>query len=197
MKKNVIRITESELKQIVAESVQTILREYVDSDYAYNAIFSHMIDDINNGLYDDKLDNLMNVDWVCDNLDVKTDRDWDDVMWVIDAAKERKCIVDKDFAFKNGEDSSNVQNKYPSAQWAEGGGNMNRFNIKRDSLSDYYWNEHEYADRLKKFPNTFTKKGKMRKDAKANIYKDLYGTNQYNKRPLHRKDSANRNLMDM
>ena len=202
MKKQVIRITENELKRIVNESVQTILREYVDSDYEYdgfdhsNAIAEKVINDIYDGLYDDKLDNFMDSDWIFSNLNIDMGEGWKAMQMIKDAATDRKCLIDKDFAFKNGMDSSHVQNRFPSKDWAVTSGNQNRYNLTRDGnthLDDNIWREHERSDAFGKFPNTFTKKGDVRKNANPN--KDLYGTDQFDKRPLHRKNSANRNLM--
>ena len=49
----------------------------------------------------------------------------------------------------------------------------------------------------KKFPHTLTKKGRIRRNLgklPSNHQKDLYGTDQADKRPLHRKGSLNRAL---
>ena len=110
-------------------------------------------------------------------------------------------VIDKDFALKYGHNPGNPNfgsDAHPShASYMERyQGNENRFDWPsyQPALSDDYWKDAVSRDLGQKLPNTFTKNGEFRKvkDVPSRFAKDLYGTDQADKRPLHRKGSLNR-----
>lgn len=60
----------------------------------------------------------------------------------------------------------------------------------KDILRDNdIWNEKENADRQKKYPNIYGMfgNGKIDKTLADRVKRDVYGTDQYDKRPLHKR----------
>ena len=171
---------------------------YDDMQFAYaQQKSSELIDDINNGLYDDKLDKLIDTDWVFSELGIDPNIAWDYVMNIVDSAHDRKCVIDKNYALKYGKDSScpsKHSEAHPSmSSYLSGKGNLNRYNFPRYNLK----NDDEWGggDTLyKKYPSIFKKDGTFRKNSIKALNKELFGTDQYDKRPLHRKGSWNREL---
>ena len=208
--KNRIKLTESQLNKVIRESVKKVLKEtrfdYIDLDpYEYDEMIENdyrsraerAYHDIRNGDYDDIVPQ-----WASgkrdayDDLDLDIDLGAEDLQ---DAINDRHYAIDKSAALKYGKNPSD----YPSAKkWSETNypknGNLNIKNRKNasDVLSDEYWKDKEMRDFGEKFPHTATKKGKIRNFDKlaSNLQKDLYGTDQADKRPLHRKGSLNRAL---
>ena len=212
MKKNRIRLTESHLHNVIKESVKRVLKEmrfdYIDLDpYEHDKMIDNdyrsraerAYDEIMNGVYDDKVPQWASGERsVYDDLDLDIDLGGEGLQ---DEVNDRDFVIDKSSAFKYGQNPSD----YPSTKkWSETNypkdGNPNIKNRRTrnasDVLSDEYWKDKEMRDFGEKFPHTATKKGKIRNFDKlaSNLQKDLYGTDQADKRPLHRKGSLNRAL---
>ena len=120
MAKNIIRLTESDLHRIVKESVKRVLREvsremplrnkfgepldtggfYYPEDYentdswvddSYRK-YNKLIADINDGMYDDQMDRIWELDPVdYFNLDIDSGTNWKQVVY---AVKQRKKFLD-------------------------------------------------------------------------------------------------------
>lgn len=150
---------------------------------------------IYNGEYDDKLDSLTAEDFGFD---------WDDYesgQVIGDAIHDRHCVIDKNYAMKHGKqpntfDKGTVmhQSYYPDDE----NRNVRTRNHSR-ALDRENWKEHdaEYINKI--LPSLYKKNGQLRntkkmKDIEGLVDKDLIGTDQYNKRPLHRKGSLNREV---
>lgn len=204
--KRTIRLNERDLHSIISESVRRTINEMWDDEfdseqmemYRQSIEADHIAKDVENGVYDDQLDQILN-NGACDYFGLDTDLLEDE--WITDAAVERKCVIDKDFALKYGHNPGNPNfgsDAHPShASYMERyQGNENRFDWPsyQPALSDDYWKDAASRDLGQKLPNTFTKKGEFRKvkDLPSRFAKDLYGTDQADKRPLHRKGSLNR-----
>ena len=213
MSKNRIRLTESQLHNIIKESVKRVLKEtrfdYIDLDpYEYDKMIDNdyrsraerAYDEIRNGVYDDKVPQ-----WASGERDVYDDLDLDIDLGgegLQDAVNDRNFVIDKSSALKYGQNPSD----YPSSKkWHEtnypkdGNPNIKNRRNTSDVLSDEYWEDKEMRDFGKKHPLVLTKKGRFRKFGNvdklaSNVQKDLYGTDQADKRPLHRKGSLNRAL---
>lgn len=208
MSKN--RITKSQLHNIIKESVKRVLKEtrfdYIDLDpyeYAemidndYRSRAQRAYGDIRNGVYDDKVPQWASGERsVYDDLDLDIDLGGEGLQ---DEVNDRCFVIDKSSAFKYGQNPSD----YPSTKkWSEtnypedGNPNIRNRRNASDVLSDEYWKDKEMRDFGEKLPHTLTKKGRIRNFDKLanNLQKDLYGTDQADKRPLHRKGSLNRAL---
>ena len=220
MKKNRIRLTESHLHNIIKESVKRVLKEtrfdYIDLDpYEYDKMIDNdyrsraerAYDEIMNGVYDDKVPQ-----WASGERDVYYDLDLDIDLGgegIQDAVNDRNFVIDKSSALKYGQNPSD----YPSSKkWHEtnypkdGNPNIKNRRNTSDVLSDEYWEDKEMRDTAKKYPHSFKKNGVMRNydydkgriinfnKFRDNLEKDVYGTDQADKRPLHRKGSLNRAL---
>ena len=183
MKKR-IRLTESDLHEIVKESVKRVIREYNEYDgfepeYDFDDDVSDIINRINRGDYDDKLDQIMK-----DPFGYYNDEGVD----IIQAADDRKCVLDKNYAIKYGEDPDKplfIPRYHPNP-------------FKPNALGDEYWQDKEAQEAAAKYPSMLTKKGILRKRKGKSIAdivnKGVYGTDQADKRPLHRKGSLNREI---
>lgn len=216
MKKNRIRLTESKLHGIIKESVKRVLKEmysdldpYEDLDpYDYEKMMDNdyrergeqAYFDIMNGVYDDLVPQWASGERsVYDDLDLDIDLGGEDLQ---DAVNDRDFVIDKSSALKYGRNPSDYpsekkrfETKYPKD---ENPNIKNRRNTS-DVLSDEYWEDKEMRDFGEKHPLATTKKGRFRNLGNAdklasNLQKDLYGTDQADKRPLHRKGSLNRAL---
>ena len=213
MNKNRIKHTESHLHNIIKQSVKRVLKEmrfdYIDLDpyehdkmidKDYRSRAERAYDEIMNGVYDDKVPQ-----WASGERDVYYDLDLDIDLGgegIQDAVNDRNFVIDKWSALKYGQNPSD----YPSTKkWSEtnypedGNPNIKNRRNASDVLSDEYWEDKEMRDFGKKHPLVLTKKGRFRKFGNvdklaSNIQKDLYGTDQADKRPLHRKGSLNRAL---
>ena len=213
MKKNRIRLTGSHLHNVIKESVKRMLKEMrfdyidldpyehdkmIDNDYRSRAQCAY--DDIRNGVYDDMVPQWASGERsVYDDLDLDIDLGGESLQ---DEVNDRDFVIDKSSAFKYGQNPSD----YPSTKkWSEtnypedGNPNIKNRRNASDVLSDEYWEDKEMRDFGKKHPLVLTKKGRFRKFGNvdklaSNIQKDLYGTDQADKRPLHRKGSLNRAL---
>ena len=214
MKKR-IRLSESDLHRVIKESVKRVINEHaLDSDdYFYDEFYEMDQDNsraaniaraIERGDYDDKLDKIVKYG-PGDYFDIEAENQNYD--WVNDAAHERKCLIDKDYAMKYGHNPDNpnwlsqAHRSHSASQERYGvHTNINRFNRKQRGsvLSDRYWQDKENREAGAKFPHTLKKNGSIRKgndklpNLKSNLEKDTIGTDQADKRPLHRKGSLNR-----
>ena len=232
MKKNRIRLTESQLCSLIKKNVigllsevayreaplyneygevidtggwydpedyEDIYDEYEDSNANQRKAYG-FIEKLNSGIYDNIVPQWASGERsVYDDLDLDIDLCGVDLQ---DAVNDRCFVIDKSSAFKYGQNPSD----YPSTKkWSETNypkdGNPNIKNRRTrnasDVLSDEYWEDKEMRDWGKKFPHTLTKKGRIRRNLgklPSNHQKDLYGTDQADKRPLHRKGSLNRAL---
>ena len=224
---NKIRLTESQLHRVIKESVKKIVKEiayrevpirnsegevidtggwydpddYYDpneewTEWAENQGRAERISTrIKNGDYDDKLDSL---DSEYFGLNYNNGGDWVD-----DTIHSRRCLIDKNYAMKYGEEPG-TYNKYTVASEKDSPKDKNininhyKWNDNR-ALSDEYWKEHDAQRFHKAFPSIIKKNGELRKwkdenDLQNRIWKDIIGTDQFDKRPLHRKGSLNREL---
>ena len=212
MNKNRIRLTESHLHNIIKESVKRVLKEtrfdYIDLDpYDYEKMMDNdyyardeqASFDIMNGVYDDLVPQWASGERsVYDDLDLNIDYSGS----ITDDVLDRLFIIDKSAALKYGKnpsdyprDKKHFETKYPK----DGNPNIKNRRNASDVLSDEYWEDKEMRDFGKKHPLAITKKGRFRKFGNvdklaSNLQKDLYGTDQADKRPLHRKGSLNRAL---
>lgn len=211
-----IKLSESELKRMISESVKRTLNEWdeyyqpdeFDMMSADEQKAHEICDRINNGKYDNILDKILSYGGAASYFDLESS-DYA-AGWVSDAAFERKCIIDKDFAFKRGwrkyQDYPNTwDDKHPSRssrlERYSDETNKNRFNnVDKDKLGDKYWSDKEARDLHSKYPSMYNKKGELRggpfgkraEDIIDMAQKAVYGTDQADKRPLHRKGSLNR-----
>lgn len=224
MKKNRIRLTESKLHGIIKESVKRVLKEtysYLDPyedldpyDYErmmyndYHARGEEAYSDIMNGVYDDLVPQWADEErCVYDDLNLDVDYS-DDIM---DAVLDRLFIIDKSAALKYGKNPSDYprNKKYSETRYPKDGNpNIKDYNrYYSDALSDESWEDKENRDYAKKYPHSFKKNGEWRyydyengggftnhRKISDNLAKDLIGTDQADKRPLHRKGSLNRAL---
>ena len=212
MNKNRIRLTESHLHNVIKESVKRVLKEmrfdYIDLDpYDYEKMMDNdyyardeqASFDIMNGVYDDLVPQWASGERsVYDDLDLNIDYSGS----ITDDVLDRLFIIDKSAALKYGKnpsdyprDKKHFETKYPK----DGNPNIKNRRNASDVLSDEYWEDKEMRDFGKKHPLAITKKGRFRKFGNvdklaSNLQKDLYGTDQADKRPLHRKGSLNRAL---
>ena len=165
----------------------------------YHSRAERAYDEIMNGVYDDKVPQ-----WASGERDVYNDLDLDIDLGgegIQDAVNDRYFVIDKSSALKYGQNPSD----YPSSKkWHEtyypkdGNPNIKNRRNTSDVLSDEYWKDKEMRDTAKKYPHSFKKNGVMRNydfnKFRDNLEKDVYGTDQADKRPLHRKGSLNRAL---
>ena len=212
MNKNRIRLTEAHLHNVIKESVKRVLKEmrfdYIDLDpYDYEKMMDNdyyardeqASFDIMNGVYDDLVPQWASGERsVYDDLDLNIDYSGS----ITDDVLDRLFIIDKSAALKYGKnpsdyprDKKHFETKYPK----DGNPNIKNRRNASDVLSDEYWEDKEMRDFGKKHPLAITKKGRFRKFGNvdklaSNLQKDLYGTDQADKRPLHRKGSLNRAL---
>ena len=219
MNKNRIRLTESHLHNIIKESVKRVLKEtrfdYIDLDpYDYEKMMDNdyyardeqASFDIMNGVYDDLVPQWASGERsVYDDLDLNIDYSGS----ITDDVLDRLFIIDKSAALKYGKnpsdyprDKKHFETKYPK----DGNPNIKNRRTRNasDVLSDEYWKDKEMRDTAKKYPHSFKKNGVMRNydydkgriinfnKFRDNLEKDVYGTDQADKRPLHRKGSLNR-----
>lgn len=219
-KKNTIKLTESELKKVITESVKKILKEsmfdfdeFENYDNAvHNAIY--YAQEIRDGVYDDKL----------------TDEKWkDDIIFRYgfdmnnggerifnDAIKNRLMVINKDYAWKQIDlkrKRDKDMSEYEKDEWSVWGPDANT-NIRELPHKRNGWlsgNDTEMSkdymklqgkDAHSRVPEFFRKDGKPRTDKQ--VQRGINNRSTYvgsldaaNKKPLHRKGSVNRDLIAM
>ena len=201
MKKR-IRLTESDLHNIIKESVEKVLREEEENwgyDLPYNEEFDNMIQriltDINNGKFDDS---VFKSEWVRDMRRKYGVGIYDDML--MDLIKNRKRMLSADYALENNND--NLSNfhanqyrkhwkpdvKYPEKQWDKSiyNGEENKRERKLHKLD--LW--HNYSDGAP----IFNRKGVRDFDRKR--IEDMYNGRNPEEEKLHTKDSLNRTLIN-
>ncbi len=103
--KQTIKLRESELKRMIAESVKRVINEMdANSDDLdeQKRIAKEICQSIETGEYDDKLDDILqNKSWRVFNLGAQ----FNFYERIDDAAYERKCLIDKEFALSHGKDA--------------------------------------------------------------------------------------------
>lgn len=226
-------ITESQLRQIVKESVKRVLNEYMTRDDILYNEYGEIVDPggwydtddyydpyeddrlnnteaqrlakrILNGDFDDK---LYDDDWLSKVEDEYWNSDYDDDGGIYDAVKDRLKIIDKNYAMKFGRNTDNYNPDQVEREKAyPRDANLNTYDYKdgrKIAMGEKGYERPEIArDILKmRYPEVhnmiFKKNGEPRKaSAITRISQKKYG-NAADMRPLHRKGSANRDLMDM
>ena len=184
------RLTENRLRQIIRESVKSMINEgfemplyndygepldtggyyddddYIDSidDYEYDRETSrcgYLINDIMNGQYDNRLDDILKMG-VGIYFDISPDYDsYDDVEH---AVQDRKCIIDKEYAFKRGKRSDGLKGYVPdtdSTHKLYGNFNVRDFpNRHREKIkynTDDYWNPGRNNESINRRVNRIVK----------------------------------------
>lgn len=184
--KKTIRLTESDLHRIVKESVKRILKEddYFTPSYAYmNA--EEIIDRLPS-LPDETLKKIMYGYYDPSYFESDFSDGFDEHIEVIEAAKEEYARRHKDYA--NQLFTQMNKPKYPYTPLHD------EDYYKKRRESDIAWDEHDRELAARKYPNMLKKNGLVRKNWQRGLEKDLYGTDQADKRPLHRKGSLNREI---
>lgn len=197
-----IRLTEGDLHRIIRNCVNEAMNNIDnEEDLLYSGNFYEAVksftQDIGNGEYDNNLKDIISK--ANDNYYIEQYFD-DDVDsydylqdWIKDVAQNRLAVIDKDYAFKKG----NMPNKY----FNNGDYTKERnFNVKSRSgggASDFDWEQFEKAKANKRKGSIFPSVNKLKggwKNPKAvdAVNRDVFGTDQADKRPLHRKGSLNR-----
>lgn len=220
MSKRTIKLTESELKTVITESVKKILKESmfdfdefeIDDSAVQNAIY--YAQEIKDGVYDDKL----------------TDEDWrDDIIYRYgfdmnndgerifdDAIKNRLMVIDKDYAWKQinwKRKQDKDSNEWYKNEWPAWGPDANT-NIRelphkrngwlsgddKEMSKDYM--KLQGKDAHSRIPEIFRKDGEVR--TLKQMQRGINNRSTYigsldaaDKKPLHRKGSANHDLMAM
>lgn len=154
--------------------------------------FYDFIKDVESGVYDDK---IFDDKWVSNATDKFYDMDDNFYIWPY--IEKRRTLISRDYAFKHGQ--PNRPNEY--AIEPRSYENINVRNRRPQLTNDYYL-DHEKRELGKQYPHTFRKDGSLRsyksfKDVESTLLKDFIGTDQADKRPLHRKGSGNRLLQNM
>ena len=214
MSKNV-RLNKNQLINLISESVNRIINENDDYDSFYGDYYDYDTDQIYTekvkelckrieyGYYDNKLDKILDIG-AGEYFDIPVDTGVDS--WVDHAAFNRKGLIDKGFAIEHADGYWNDKDwkLAPGASdyFTEHGNEYNR-NIKNypfhnDNIlrNDNLWKEKQHAEWHKQYPNIWDKNGnvKYNKNTVSNFKKAFIGTDQYDKRPLHRKGSLNREI---
>lgn len=199
--KKLIRLTESELRNIIKESVKNIIKESYGYDDYDNDEFENVRDkfeQVKSGAYDKKIQELYkegykNVEDIIDNLFYEYDPDYDDKMYRL--IKDKLKLWFKDYAMKSYDSWDHGYNKYPYDADAV----FNMKDIEKSNDMDKFVKDDENLRNNEKFPEFVRKDGKLRKEKQ--ILKNI--TNRKNmtgaqlaadKGPLHRKGSLNREL---
>lgn len=208
-------IKESDLKELVNENVERWINGYQNSGIYLRRPYLDISDDIDrfiraikDGEYDDK---IKDQEWV-NNAVEEFEDDAQHNLDIYDAVGDRLLLIDKDFALKNGGwyNPCTVlgQKKRPLHRnrntYLNGGYTDRVLGRKgyRDSEIENGWNRAA-IDRMKHerpgdYNALFKKNGGARKTSAAlrNLKNNILYTSA-DERPLHRKGSANRDLMDM
>ena len=217
-KKKNIKLTESQLKELIYESVKKILKESmfdedefeIDDIAVHNAIY--YAEEIENGVYDDK---LTDEDWR-DNIIYRYgfDMNNDGERIFDDAIKNRLMVINKDYAWKQinlKRKQDKASNEWHKNEWPAWGPDANT-NIRELPYKRNGWlsgNDREMSkdymklqgkDAHSKMPEMFRKDGNLR--TPNQILKGIQNKSTYigaavaaEKKPLHTKGSANRDLI--
>ena len=181
-KKNEIKLTESELRNIVSESVKRVLREdfrEAEKKTKYNTLLWK----IQYAYFDD---NIYDDAWV-ENIINNTAFDEESYNTLQKAIFDRKQEIDNEKQWiKNGEDAVAMYD------WLTGW----------NSEYDKYGKEKERQRMVNKYDDYFTPQGERRTPEDMERYSNnrmsLAGAKKIaDKRPLHRKGSVNNDLMHM
>lgn len=140
MKKR-IRLTEGDLHRIVKESVKKILKEDSLEDVRDKA--EKICQRIRNGKYDNVLHKIMR-QGAFEFFKIDDDYYWEEGKMIDKAAKERKCIIDKNYAFRYGDDDTTYDKDdiewdmdYGEIDWNPNINDTNKY--RAEALNNYYW----------------------------------------------------------
>jgi hypothetical protein len=217
-KKKTVKLTESQLKELISESVKKILKETMfDEDEleimdraVRNAMY--YAEEIENGVYDDK---LTDEDWRDDIIyRYGFDMDNDGERIFDDAIVNRLMVINKDYAWKQinfkrkQEKDSNEWHKNEWPAWGpDANTNIRELPHKRngwlsgnDTEMSKDYTKLQGKDAHIRVPEFFRKDGNLR--TPNQILKGIKNKSTYTgaldaamKKPLHTKGSANRDLI--
>ena len=215
MSKRTIRLTESDLHDIIKESVKKILKEEFDSsDWTTNEYGEpvpwqygdyensrrtdryYLSQDILNGDYDDEILN----DWEDWYEELDDDNGWDSTLK--DAAKERKLMIDKKYAMNYGFPKNkkyNVNDIYSDVKYKTNKEKPNVNNYEDDKWYNRKNDSYNFSPGLKKRENlNDVDYSLVDRDVDNYIYlvnklkkMDFYNTNNH-KRSSYLKNLANK-----
>lgn len=213
-KKQIVKLTESQFKGVITKSVKKVLKESMFDydevvDEWYNSFKNACFyaDEIKNGVYDNKLKDKKWRDKISYFNGFDADNGAEQIF--TNAIKNRLMILDKDYAWKqlNYKDKDNRESiNWEKDYYAFDGDEANR-NIKDLPYGRNEWlkigdSEEEIKKLKSKTPELFKKDGNMR--TQKQILKNInnrstqLGANiAADKKMLHRKGSANRDLMSI
>lgn len=177
--KRTVRLKESELKHMIGESVQKVINEMdANSDDLdeQERIAKEISQSIETGEYDDKLDDILqNKSWKVFNFGAQ----FPFYEIIDDAAYERKCLIDKEYALSHGKDADYTErNSVFHPNYTEIGMKYKVNPNKYDSHNTDYlmWRHNQ----------------NMKERMKNQRIKDKRWQKSADSRPLHRKGSLNR-----
>lgn len=193
-KRNIVRLTENQLNRLITESVKKALNEYDPDDYYLNQQ-SYISKDILDGMYDDK---LFDDRFVNDLLE-----DYDDLEWggrIKSAIEDRRKEIDRDYAMEYGyktydDKDVNYEKNYRLDDYLYNYGINSNGDPK---LDDTYWKDHEKR-KDPMYDIKFKKNGERRSVGSTirKFDKEFGWKFDANEKPLHRKGSMNRDLMNI
>lgn len=123
-RKSVIRMTETELKNFITESVKRTIKEWIEER---SEIYDVIAPQVRNGVFDDK---LKDPNWVKSMFDL-TDPDYDEKKHFLKAIHDRLLIIDKEYALEHMNDDDKRDIAYQREMADRSYANRNFNNLDR------------------------------------------------------------------